>query len=364
MNMKSHKMKKKMSNLKPFLKWAGGKSSELPIINKNLPCEFNNFYEPFVGGGAVYWSIEASNYYINDKSANLINLYKSSTNPSMKFIKLIKNSDLVWKNIDRYCKDNTFNLLKSYNEASIIDFSEVYNNVKKSFSWNHEWFVENSNKSISTKLLRMKKLEKKYSNLSNTDIISNIEGAIKSAMYFYFRKIFNSSLDKSNDEQAFLFFVMREYSYASMFRHNAKGEFNVPYGGVSYNNKLFEKKLTQINSLETQNKLSATDIYCNDFEEFLLKTNPKKSDFIFIDPPYDTEFSTYDQNVFSLDEQVRLANYLKNNCSANFMIIIKNTDFIYNLYKNFNINCFDKIYMWNIKDRNDRKTEHLMITNY
>ena len=41
--------------MKPLLKWTGGKSSELPIIKKHLPKKFDNFVEPFIGGGAVYF---------------------------------------------------------------------------------------------------------------------------------------------------------------------------------------------------------------------------------------------------------------------------------------------------------------------
>ncbi|MCM1029611.1 MAG: DNA adenine methylase [Pseudoflavonifractor sp.] len=69
-----------------------------------------------------------------------------------------------------------------------------------------------------------------------------------------------------------------------------------------------------------------------DFEEFLDVTDPGQDDFIFLDPPYDSEFSTYAQNAFTRDDQERLANYLLTKCRAKWMMIIKNTDFIYNLY--------------------------------
>ena len=51
---------------------------------------------------------------------------------------------------------------------------------------------------------------------------------------------------------------------------------------------------------------------------------------------------------------------------AKILLIIKNTDFIYELYKdNFNITSFDKKkYMVSFMNRNDRKAEHLIITNY
>ena len=39
---------------KPFVKWAGGKEKELAVITPNLPEKINNYFEPFVGGGAVF----------------------------------------------------------------------------------------------------------------------------------------------------------------------------------------------------------------------------------------------------------------------------------------------------------------------
>ncbi len=63
--------------------------------------------------------------------------------------------------------------------------------------------------------------------------------------------------------------------------------------------------------------------------------------------------------------QIRLRAYLKNT-KAKFMLIIKNTDFIYNLYNRsgFFIKSFDKKYLVSIKNRNDKDVEHLIITNY
>ena len=45
--------------LYPILKWAGGKEQELKYIIPNLPEKFKNYYEPFVGGGAVYTALQA-----------------------------------------------------------------------------------------------------------------------------------------------------------------------------------------------------------------------------------------------------------------------------------------------------------------
>ena len=66
----------KERKLMPLLKWAGGKEQELKYIIPNLPEYFENYYEPFVGGGSVYTAIQAKEYFINDKSHELIDLYK------------------------------------------------------------------------------------------------------------------------------------------------------------------------------------------------------------------------------------------------------------------------------------------------
>ena len=55
------------------------------------------------------------------------------------------------------------------------------------------------------------------------------------------------------------------------------------------------------------------------------KTQPNEQDFVFLDPPYDSEFSTYAQNAFTKEDQERLADYMINECKAKWMMIIKYT---------------------------------------
>src|SRR5450432_1557604 len=65
---------RKIHKLTSFLKWAGGKKQELKYILPLIP-DFDNYYEPFVGGGAVFFAIHAQSKFINDKSSELFNLY-------------------------------------------------------------------------------------------------------------------------------------------------------------------------------------------------------------------------------------------------------------------------------------------------
>lgn len=60
----------------PILKWVGGKRQLLPEIRKYIPKDYEIYYEPFVGGGAVLFDLQPSKAVINDVNSELINLYK------------------------------------------------------------------------------------------------------------------------------------------------------------------------------------------------------------------------------------------------------------------------------------------------
>ena len=72
-------MEKKLK-IPTFLKWAGGKRRILEKLNQNLPKKFENYYEPFLGGGSVFFYIKQKynlkKYVISDINLDLINLYK------------------------------------------------------------------------------------------------------------------------------------------------------------------------------------------------------------------------------------------------------------------------------------------------
>ena len=82
-----------------------------------------------------------------------------------------------------------------------------------------------------------------------------------------------------------------------------------------------------------------------DFYDFMIQHAQKKMILFFLDPPYDTEFSTYAKNEFDKDDQARLAEYLINECRGNFMIVIKNTEYISSLYQEGTITANGGIYM-------------------
>jgi DNA adenine methylase len=60
----------------PFLKWAGGKRQLLPEINVRIPNHFETYFEPFLGGGALLFSLLPVNAVINDSNEDVINAYE------------------------------------------------------------------------------------------------------------------------------------------------------------------------------------------------------------------------------------------------------------------------------------------------
>ena len=92
--------------MKTLLKWAGGKEREWKFIKSRLPQTIKNYYEPFLGGGAVFFNIEniKGSCYLNDISVELISFYNIIKNKDMLFAKAIENVNNDWLNIDKIYK--------------------------------------------------------------------------------------------------------------------------------------------------------------------------------------------------------------------------------------------------------------------
>ena len=60
----------------PFVKWVGGKRQLMFELLKNMPQNYNRYFEPFIGGGALFFELQPDNAYISDMNEELINLYQ------------------------------------------------------------------------------------------------------------------------------------------------------------------------------------------------------------------------------------------------------------------------------------------------
>lgn len=203
---------------KPFLRWAGGKRwlkkeiDELVNINN-----YNNYHEPFVGGGSILFHLKPINAYISDSNRELIETY----------LAIKENPNIVIENIKMFKKDK-----------------ESYYTIR--------------------------------------------------SQYF-----------ENNFQKAAQFIYLNQMSFNGIYRVNANGKYNVPYGNrekynFDYTNILLVSEFLQNVIIE----------HC-DFQESLNKV--RENDLVFLDPPYTIAhnlngFVQYNQKIFSLEDQYRLTN--------------------------------------------------------
>ena len=83
------------SNITPIIKWVGGKRQLMDKIKEKMPEKFNNYYEPFIGGGALLFELEPKSAVINDINSELVNLYKTVKENCKEFLDELKKLDSV-----------------------------------------------------------------------------------------------------------------------------------------------------------------------------------------------------------------------------------------------------------------------------
>ena len=202
-------------DLKPPLKWAGGKRWLIPhLLPLWEPYRNNRLVEPLCGGLAVTLSLLPGNALLNDINTHLINFFR-------------------WVQ-----KGLAIDMPLDNNE-------EIYYSYRERFN-----------------------------------------GLIKAGQ-------------QDSKEAAMLFYYLNRTGYNGLCRFNQKGFFNVPFGR-------YKKINYRLNYAPYKELFSRWEFSSVDFEKLVLE----KDDFIYADPPYDVEFTTYSQEGFNWDDQVRLVIWL------------------------------------------------------
>jgi DNA adenine methylase len=109
--------------VQPFLKWAGGKRQLLPFLKKYLPTAYNTYYEPFVGAGALLFSLQPEKAIINDVNPELINCYRVIKDYSTGLVADLQkhpNSKAHFYKIRQLDRDEKFGQLSPVERASRI----------------------------------------------------------------------------------------------------------------------------------------------------------------------------------------------------------------------------------------------------
>ena len=272
---------------KPFVKWAGGKRQIIDKLKMYVPYEYNTYYEPFVGGGALLFELSPKKAVINDYNEELMNVF-NCIKDEVKFNKMC--------------------LELNHHEANHSE----------------EYYYEIRNKDRD---------KVKFKRLADYK---------RAARTIYLNKA----------------------CFNGLYRVNSKNEFNVPFG-----------KKTKVNTYEGQN-LGIIHSYLNfndvkvlsiDFEESV--KDAKQGDFIYFDPPYDSEtstFNSYTENGFGKVEQERLARVYKELSDRGCYVMLSNhnTKLVQELYKDFNIHVIEAKRNINANGKKRGKVEEVIITNY
>ena len=114
---------KKNKLIAPFLKWVGGKRQLMPAIKELIPKNYTNYYEPFIGGGAVLFDLQPKNAVINDFNEELINVYQTiKENPEelISNLKTHKNESDYFYDLRALDREDSFENLSNIKKASRV----------------------------------------------------------------------------------------------------------------------------------------------------------------------------------------------------------------------------------------------------
>ncbi len=129
-----------------------------------------------------------------------------------------------------------------------------------------------------------------------------IESRNDETLFYQHRRRFNELIKQGLDETpeaAQLFYYLNRTCFNGLCRFNRSGEFNVPFG--TYSSINYAKDFHQYQKVLGKWTFTNLDIASLPIEE---------NDFVYADPPYDVEFTSYSAGGFSWDDQKRTAEFL------------------------------------------------------
>jgi DNA adenine methylase len=136
-----------VSVAKPSLKWVGGKTVLLPEILPRLPAKIKTYYEPFVGGGAVFFALAAEERFdhamLSDANAELVNVYDVIQTAPERLMDLLRTLRVTEEEFARIRADDSEKHTRVYRAARTIYLNKTCFNglyrVNKSGKFNTPW---------------------------------------------------------------------------------------------------------------------------------------------------------------------------------------------------------------------------------
>ncbi|HRK40894.1 MAG TPA: DNA adenine methylase [Candidatus Saccharibacteria bacterium] len=280
--------KAKAKKARPFVKWVGGKTQLLEQLVSLMPASYGAYFEPFLGGGALFFHLKPNKAYINDINQTLIHTYK-----------IIKDSP----------------------EQLCIDLCQLGNEY---LSLDHEGRKE----------------------------------------YFYERRREFNTIKEPDSRKATLMIFLNKTCFNGMYRENAKGEFNVPFGDYKNPKICDTENLVAVNTL-------LKDVEPMSVSYIAAVKNAKKGDFVYFDPPYHplsqtSNFTSYSLDSFSARDQEQLRDLFVELDKRGCYVMLSNSasDFIKDLYKDYRQELVLAGRSINSKATGRGKINELVVLNY
>ena len=366
---------------RPIIKWPGGKRREWPRLEPLLPHDVRHYVDPFMGGLAPFALTPfAGDAHLNDLHPLLVDLHRRVKNDDAELHAALQRLADDWDALGPLAEQLAPSFVElvqmarrgASSEADATSAVAAALAVQASPAGaDAARFRELLIASISDKSRRLVGLERRQNaHFDDQGCRPHGETAVRAAYYTLIRERERSA---TGAERTADFVFVRDFCYGSMFRNNSQGEFNIPYGGASYNGKSFARRAAALRSTDAVQGLRRATFSNTDFEAFLdgLSALLDRRDFVFLDPPYDSDFSTYGTNVFGLEDHERLAACMARS-PARWLLVIKETPDVRRIYVDGAPHeaggavalRFGKQYGYNVRGRNVRDVQHVVLTNY
>lgn len=335
-----------MSSIRPIIKWPGGKSAELPFIRPVLGDVPGRYFEPFLGGGAVLLGLPADRQaYASDASVSLVGVYEGLKTQDHDFMSCVLS---LGQTRCRLCELD-----------GLEEWRRDYAGVPALLDGLHD---PELSALVLPAILKASGIKERWMARMGVEPVASIfETAIQAGFYNAVRQQMNDLPE--GPQQSACFWFVREYAYGGMFKTTKVGRECVAYGGASYNRRQFTDRITQAMAPDMQARLSATTFQACDFEDLLTEYAAGAGDTVFLDPPYDRGFSTYDRNAFTADDHRRLADWIGRTKSRCVLVVAstEQSEAIYGNIPGSEVMRFGLRYRQGIKGRFNQQATHLMV---
>jgi DNA adenine methylase len=367
---------------RPLIKWPGGKAREWKQIAPFLPSGIRHFVDPFVGGGAPFGSTPfKGDAFLNDRHERLVDLYLHVQRGDAELARELMLLAGDWVALGSIATSLTEPFRDAVERARLDDAPDARAvqaaladalgaaPLRRSSAGGRTALAYLAH-SAADKARRVANLERRHEMVFDAAAVAvHGETAVRAGYYTLVRAHERTSQGAAGVAD---FVFVRDYCYGAMFRAAKDGGFNIPYGGTSYNGKSFAAHAARLVDPRTARSLERARISSSDFEPFLRALLPDlgPQDLVFVDPPYHSEFSTYGEHAFDLDDHARLAALLFE-LPCRFVQVIKGTPEVEALYTSSAARAagvriaqrFGKQYGYNVRGRNERGAQHLIIVN-